>query len=90
MVIMHVIYSLARAELELGVAKMITTGWASVFEHQRFLLKNPGRAAPAIEAAINSADPPNLASAAALLLAARDTVTHRLGEGWFDTLKSVG
>jgi tetratricopeptide (TPR) repeat protein len=89
MVIMHVIYSLARAEFEFGVAKMITTGWASVFEHQRFLLKNPGRAAPAVEAAINSADPPSLASAAALLLAARDTVTHRLGEGWFDTLKSV-
>ena len=89
MLIMHVIYSLARPALEPGVAKMITTGWASVLEHQRFLLKNPGRAAPAIEAAINSADPPCLASAATLLLAARDTVTHRFGEGWFDVLKSA-
>ena len=89
MLIMHVIYSLARAELEPGVAKIITTGWAAVLEHQRFLLKDPGRAVPAIEAAINSADPPSLASAAALLLAARDTVTHRFGEGWFDTLKSA-
>jgi hypothetical protein len=89
MVIMHVISSLARAELEFGVAKMITTGWVYVFEHQRILLKNPSRTAPVIEAAINSADPPSLASAAALLLAARDTVTHRLGEGWFDMLKSV-
>jgi hypothetical protein len=89
MVITHVIYSLARAALELDVAKMITTDWASVFEHQRFLLKNPGRAAPAVEAAIKSADPPSLASAAALLLAARDTVTHRFAEGWFDTLKST-
>ena len=90
MVIMHVIYSLARAELEPGVAKMITTGWASVLEHQRFLLKNPGRAAPDIEDAIIRADPPTLASTAALLLAARYTVTHRFEEGWFNTLKSVG
>jgi hypothetical protein len=89
MLIMHVIYSLARAELEPGVAKIITTGWASVLEHQRFLLKNPGRAAPAMEATINSADPSSLASAAALLLATRDTVTHRFEEGWFDTLKSA-
>jgi len=89
MVITHVIYSLARAELELGVAKMITTGWASVIEHQRFRLRNPSGAAPAIEAAIKSADPPSLASAAALLLAARDTVTHRFEEGWFDALTSV-
>lgn len=89
MVIMHVIYSLARAELEFGAATMITTSRASVFQHQRFLLKNRDRAAPAIEAAINSADPPSLASAAALLLAARDTVTHRFGEGWFDTLTSA-
>ena len=49
MLIMHVIHSLARAELELGVAKMITAGWASVLEHQRFLLKNLGITAPAIE-----------------------------------------
>jgi hypothetical protein len=89
MLITHVIYSLARAELEPVAAKIITTGWASVLEHQRFLLKSPGRAAPAIEDAINSADPPSLASAAAVLLAARDAVTHRFGEGWFDTLKSA-
>jgi tetratricopeptide (TPR) repeat protein len=89
MVIMHVIYSLARAELEPGMAKMITTGWASVIEHQRFLLKNPRRAAPDIEDAINSADPPSLGSTAALLLAVRYTVTHRFEEGWFDTLKSA-
>ncbi|MGC1575741.1 MAG: hypothetical protein WA813_06375, partial [Beijerinckiaceae bacterium] len=81
--------SLARAELEPGVAKIIATGWASVLKHQRFLLKNPSRAAPAIEDAINSADPPSIASAAALLLAAKDTVTHCFGEGWFDTLKSA-
>ncbi len=89
MVIMHAIYSLARAELEPGVAKIITTGWTSVLEHQRFLLKNADRAAPGIEDAINSADPPSLASTAALLLAARYTVTHRFEEGWFDTLKSA-
>lgn len=89
MMIMHVINSPARAQLELGVANMIITGWAFVLEHQRFLLRNPGRAAVAIEAAVNSADPPNLASAAALLLAAREAVTHRLGEGWFEKLKSM-
>ena len=89
MVIMHVIHSLARAELEPGVAKMITTGWASVIEHQRFLLKNAGRDAPDIEDAIIRADPPTLASTAALLLAARYTITHRFEEGWFNTLKSV-
>ena len=89
MMTMHVLFSLASAELEPGVAKIVTTGWTSVLEHQRFLLKNPGRAAPAIEDAINSADPPSLASAAAVLLATRDTVTHRFGVGWFDTLKSA-
>jgi tetratricopeptide (TPR) repeat protein len=90
MLIMHVIHSqAARAVLEPGAAKIIATGWASVLEHQRFLLKNPSIAASGIEEAINSADPPNLASAAALLLAARYTVTHHFGEGWFDTLKSV-
>jgi hypothetical protein len=89
MMIMHLIYSLARTELEPGVAKIITTGWASVLEHQRFLLRNPSGAAPAIEDAINSVDPPGLASAAALLLAARDTVAQRFAEGWFDTLTSV-
>ena len=89
MVIMHVINSLARAELEPGVAKIITTGWASVLEHQRFLLKNPGRAVHDIEDAIISADPPSLSSTAALLLAARYTVTHHFVEGWFDTLKSA-
>ena len=89
MVIMHVIYSLARAELEPGAARIITAGWAEVLEHQPFLLKNVGRAAPGIEDAINSANPPTLASAAALLLAARYTVTHHFEEGWFDALKSA-
>jgi hypothetical protein len=89
MVITHVIYSLARVELEFGVAKMIATGWASVIEHQRFHLKTPDIAVPAIQAAVNSADPPSLASAAALLLAVKEAVTHRLGEGWFDILKSA-
>ena len=89
MVIMHVINSLARAELEHGAARIITAGWTEVLEHQRFLLKNVGGATPGIEDAINSANPPTLASAAALLLAARYTVTHQFEEGWFDALKSV-
>jgi hypothetical protein len=88
MVIMHVMYSLARADLEHRAAKVITTGWAWVLEHQAFLLKNPRGAAPAIEEAINSADPPSFASTAELLFAARGTVTHRFGAGWFDALKS--
>jgi hypothetical protein len=89
MLIMHAIHSQARAELEPGVAKIITAGWASVLEHQRFLLKNLGITAPAIENAIRSADPPSLASSAALLLAARNTVPHLFGEGWFDTLERI-
>ena len=89
MVIMHVIYSPARAELEPGAARIITAGWTSVLEHQRFLLKNVNVTAAGIEDAINSANPPSLASAAALLLAARYAVTHRFEEGWFDTLKST-
>jgi hypothetical protein len=89
MLIIHVIYSLARAELEPGAARTIAAGWAKVLKNQRFLLKNVGRAAPGIEDAINSGNPPNLASAAALLLAARHTVTHRFEEGWFDALKSA-
>jgi hypothetical protein len=89
MLITHVINSLARAELELAVAKIITTGWTYVLEHQRFLLKNADRDASGIEDAINSAHAPNLASTASLLLAARYTITHRFEEGWFDTLKSA-
>jgi hypothetical protein len=89
MLIAHVIYSLARAELEPPVAKIITTGWTYVLEHQRFLLKNADGGAPGIEDAINSADTPSIASTASLLLAARYTITHRFEEGWFDTLKSA-
>ena len=36
MMTMHVLFSLASAELEPGVAKIVTTGWTSVLEHQRF------------------------------------------------------
>ena len=78
-----------RAELEPGAARIITAGWTYVLEHQRFLLKNVSRAAPGIEDAISGADPPSLASTAALLLAARYAVTHRFEEGWLETLKSA-
>jgi hypothetical protein len=47
----------------------------------------PIHTAPSVEAAINSADTLSLASAAALLLAAKETVIRRLAE--FDMLKSA-
>lgn len=89
MLIMHITFSLAQRQLGPDVARAVVDGWVTVLADQRFLLKNPGKHAPAIEEAINSCDPPTLTSATAVIIAAKEAVSHPFADGWFDTLANA-
>ncbi len=84
--IVHAMFSLARTEVSTDVAKTITSGWTQVLNTQRFLLREPSNVASSIELAISNSSAPTLASAASVLLAARYSVAHNFGDGWFEAL----
>ncbi|MGQ2969377.1 MAG: hypothetical protein ACT6RF_11580 [Allorhizobium sp.] len=86
--VVHLSSSLARAELEADVAALVIEGWRSVFERQRFLLRNPSSAVDALEAA-SCSKLWGLHSAAAVLIAVRDTVNHPFGESWMAVLAKI-
>jgi hypothetical protein len=89
MTIGRIANSLVSKVLASAFVPRMVAGWLHVLNHQRFMLRSPASNAPAIEVAIDGSKASNLASAAAILLAAAPAVGYKYGEGWEELLKRI-
>jgi tetratricopeptide (TPR) repeat protein len=89
MMIGRIATSFARNALAPAFAEQVASGWQSVIDHQRFLLRNPSANVPPIELVLRDMSAPTLTRAAALILAAAAAVCHSFGPGWQDMLGRI-
>lgn len=82
-------YSLWREDVDDIVLSLISNGWRSVAEQQRFALRSPNITAPAILRACDETTSQGLRTAARIILAANDAVQISTPADMLDRLKRV-
>ncbi|MDQ3685446.1 MAG: hypothetical protein M3430_07555 [Acidobacteriota bacterium] len=82
-------YSFWRDDVDDVILSLVSRGWRSVAEHQRFAIRSPNVNAPAILRACDEADSPGLTKAARIILAAHGAVQLSMPADVLDRLKRI-
>lgn len=85
----HIFQSCGRYVLEPPFIESLISGWATVLDKQRFMLRNPAQNCPGMEQAIVDMEKEGLPAAARLVLAAAPAMAFELGPNWQKLLARV-